>query len=111
MLSLIKGNRNTLRRQDKAITCYRCGKVGHIAAKYHTGRGPETGRILTEMPQGAVKTDMKINETYHRDHIEKYWSLPINSPKRKIASRGMESRAEKNNRQRNRWEENRNSLM
>ena len=57
-------NRNTLRREDKAISCYRCGKVSHIAAKLQTGRGPETGRMPTEKPQGAVTTDMAVDEAY-----------------------------------------------
>ena len=56
--------RNTLRREDKAIICHRYGKVGHITAKCHTGRGPETSRIHTEKPQGAVTTDIEIEETY-----------------------------------------------
>ena len=104
-------NRNTLRREDKVIICYRCGKVGHIAAKCQTGRGQETGRIP---PQGAVTTDIEIDVTYRpfvgkrlniwtkeggntSNHIERYGSLPINSPKRKIATWGTKSREESRN--------------
>ena len=46
------------------MICYRCGRVGHIAAKCQTGRGPVTGRIPTGKPQGAVTTDMEIDWIY-----------------------------------------------
>ena len=45
------------------------------------------------------------------NHIERYGSHLINSPKIKITTRGMESCAKKNNHQRKRQEEIRNSFM
>ena len=96
-------NRNPQRREDKAITCYQCGKVRHIAAKCQTDRGPETGRIPTEKPQGAFTTDIAVDGIYRPfvekrsyisakegenscNPIERYGSHQIKSPKRKIAA-------------------------
>ena len=98
--------------------------VGHIAAKCQTGKGAETGWIPTEKPQGAVTTDMEIDEIYRplvsKGHIyepkKKKIAVTILIDtgasqsillKEKIVTRGAKSRAGKDNRQRNRRKEKR----
>ena len=55
--------RSLMRKENRPMVCYRCGKPGQMASQCQSGRGQETNTILMGKPQGVATTN-KIEEIY-----------------------------------------------
>ena len=45
------GERPNVRRENRPMVCYRCGKPGHLTFQCQMGRGPEINKNSTSKPE------------------------------------------------------------
>ena len=55
--------RPLMRKENRLMVCYLCGKPGHMVSQCQSGKGPRTNRIPMSKPQRVVRTN-KIEEIY-----------------------------------------------